>query len=396
MKSGTKIKELRYYIFLKDVLLLAVSAFGGPQAHLALINKRLVEGKRYINAEELKDLNSLCQLLPGPTSTQTITSIGYKLGGPKLAWLTLLVWVLPSAILMTSIVLLVSISGTTILPQGLLKYIPDMGLGFIIYAALNIMRLMLKRPVHWIIWVGSSIATVLISYPLIYPIVLLCGGMITNFTSKKERREIKPQGRIKWDGFVLFLAVFLIAAFFGNVFHIFPILLFENIYRHGSLVFGGGNVLVPMMYDQFVLFKHYMSHEVFMTGVGLVQAMPGPVFSFATYAGGMSMQNFGMDGQLLGCLVGTVAIFLPGIFLIFFIYPIWHRINGRRTVMRAIEGINAASAGLISSAAFIMSHSVQFSAINVGVISVTILLLLIQKLPPLLIVIGTMLLGCFF
>jgi chromate transporter len=76
----------RYYIFLKDVLLLALTAFGGPQAHISMMFKLLVEKRRYLTEQELIELNALCQILPGPTSTQTITAIGFQIGGPNLAY----------------------------------------------------------------------------------------------------------------------------------------------------------------------------------------------------------------------------------------------------------------------------------------------------------------------
>ena len=93
--------SLRYYIFLKDVLKLSLTTFGGPQAHLAMMLRLLVEKRRYISEKELIELNALCQILPGPTSTQTLTAIGFQVGGPNLAYLTLLVWITPTALLMT-------------------------------------------------------------------------------------------------------------------------------------------------------------------------------------------------------------------------------------------------------------------------------------------------------
>src|SRR6187402_291211 len=96
------IRNVRYYIFLKDVLMLAVTTFGGPQAHLAHFQKILVDKRKYLSEEDLLEINSLCQILPGPTSTQTLTAVGFKIGGPNLAYLTLLVWILPAVILMTA------------------------------------------------------------------------------------------------------------------------------------------------------------------------------------------------------------------------------------------------------------------------------------------------------
>jgi chromate transporter len=104
----TSVGRIRYYIFLKDVLILALGAFGGPQAHMAMLLKRMVIKRKYLTEAELIELNALCQILPGPTSTQTITAIGFKVGGPNLAYLTLLVWIAPAVLIMTMVGLSVS------------------------------------------------------------------------------------------------------------------------------------------------------------------------------------------------------------------------------------------------------------------------------------------------
>src|SRR3954464_14295330 len=95
--SRSKIQQFRNTRFLLDILGIAVSAYGGPQVHLTLIHKKLVQKRKYLTEEDLKELNSLCSMLPGPGSTQTITAIGFKIGGPTLAFLTLAVWILPAA-----------------------------------------------------------------------------------------------------------------------------------------------------------------------------------------------------------------------------------------------------------------------------------------------------------
>jgi len=91
----SKTRQIRYIIFLKDVMILALTCFGGPQVHLTMFLDRLVKKHNYITEAEIMELQALCQILPGPTSTQTITAIGFRLGGPNLAYLTLLVWIIP-------------------------------------------------------------------------------------------------------------------------------------------------------------------------------------------------------------------------------------------------------------------------------------------------------------
>ena len=127
--------SLRHYIFLKDVLLLAFTSFGGPQAHIAMMFQLLVDKRGYLTEQELIELNALCQILPGPTSTQTITAIGFKIGGPNLAYLTLFVWVTPAATIMA----LAALGITYLQEQGIsldfLRIILPMAVGFVSYAA---------------------------------------------------------------------------------------------------------------------------------------------------------------------------------------------------------------------------------------------------------------------
>ena len=124
-----KRKRIRYYIFLKDVLVLAVSAFGGPQAHFAMLIKLMVQKRGYLTEEELLELNALCQILPGPTSTQTITAIGFRKGGASLAYLTLLVWMLPAVTLMTTAAILINNYQTKNFSLEFTRFIQPMAVG---------------------------------------------------------------------------------------------------------------------------------------------------------------------------------------------------------------------------------------------------------------------------
>ena len=123
--------RIRYSDFLRDVFALSLSTFGGPQAHLAHFHKVLVDKKKYITDEELIEINSLCQILPGPTSTQTLTAIGFKIGGPNLAYLTLLVWIMPAVLLMTAAAIFMSNIQTKNLSLDFTRFIQPIAVGFV-------------------------------------------------------------------------------------------------------------------------------------------------------------------------------------------------------------------------------------------------------------------------
>ncbi|MCZ6522126.1 MAG: chromate transporter, partial [Bacteroidetes bacterium] len=130
--------RVRYSVFLKDVFLLAITAFGGPQAHISMFFDLFVNKRKYLTEEELIELQALCQILPGPTSTQTITAIGFRMGGPNLAYLTLLIWILPAFIIMTTSAIIISHFQQRNISLEFTKFIQPMAVAFVGFAAYKI------------------------------------------------------------------------------------------------------------------------------------------------------------------------------------------------------------------------------------------------------------------
>jgi chromate transporter len=390
------IRNSRHLVFLLDVFSLALTAFGGPQIHFTMIHRKLVIKRKYITENELKELNSLCNMLPGPTSTQIITAIGYKMGGPMLAFLTLTVWVLPATLIMGAFAIILFVLELDNPKLHFLKYIQPMAVGFIIYAAYKIKNLFVTKSHHWVLMILSAMAAILSNTPYIFPLLLIMGGVVSNFVNRSNYADVKPIKNIQWGNFALFLGVFLAAAGLGAITKNTGFLIFENTYRYGSIVFGGGHVLIPMMYNQFVEFKHYLTSSEFLAGVGILQAIPGPVFSFATFTGSLALKDYGIMGMMAGGLIGTVAIFLPGILLIFFIYPMWNQIKHFSPVKNAIEGINATSAGLVIASAYLLFKPLEINEMNMLVMIGTLFILLTTKIPNPIIVIMCILAGLIF
>ncbi|MBL7747662.1 MAG: chromate transporter, partial [Chitinophagaceae bacterium] len=184
----------------------------------------------------------------------------------------------------------------------------------------------------------------------------------------------------------------------------------------GSLVFGGGQVLIPMMYEQWSVRPEAMKEkkmredidviqideEKMLTGMGIVRAMPGPVFSIASFTGGMALKDMGTEMQIVGCLIGMIAIFLPSALLVLFFFPIWTNLKKYAVVYRSLEGINAAVVGIMVASTFYIMKDISItelrtvSLINIGVILGTFLLLNFTKIAPPFIVLGCLLLGFIF
>ncbi|HKC34489.1 MAG TPA: chromate transporter [Chitinophagaceae bacterium] len=416
---------LRHIPFLKAVFIHSVTAFGGPQAHIGMMLKTFVHRRPYVTEQELMEYTAFCQLLPGASSTQTLTLIGYKRGGVILAVLTLIIWILPASILMGALSFLLHYIDKKALNADIFKFIPPMAVGFLVYATVMAFNISIKNTVTWIIMGVSAIATFLLfKQPWIFPLLIALGGITTNLSRKRiPQVEQKPR-KIKWWNFWLFGIIFIAAGFFSERAknndwpNRTPINLFENTYRMGSLVFGGGQVLMPMMYEQFCVRPDAIKEkdpEVvridkndMYTGMGIVRALPGPVFSIASFTGGMALKDYGKTAeektfmQLVGCIIGTIAIFLPSALLVLFFFPIWHNLKKYAAVYRSQEGINAVVVGIMIASTFYLMKDISLldvrlgSLINAIVIAGTFTLLQYTRIPPPFIVISCLLLGYIF
>jgi chromate transporter len=384
-------KKIRRLIFLKDVLILACTSFGGPQVHLAMFIDRFVKKRNYLSEADLLELQALCAMLPGPTSTQTITALGYKIGGPNLAYITLLVWITPAVAIMT-----VAAFGMTFLRnRDVILFIQPIGVALIIHAGYILGLKVIKNQTGIILMLISAIFAFYYQSPWVCPIALIIGGTFTSFNYKDYPKQTKHKMVIPWSNFNLFWGFLLFLAVMGHFTDYEPIRLFENFYRNGSLTFGGGQVLAPMLYTEFVEFKHLVRADDFLTGIALSQALPGPVFSLTSYLGVLVMRNGTWYEQLFGSMAGAAGIFLPGTFLIFFVYRIWGQLKQFRGIRASLDGINAASIGLTLAAAFTFIVPMVQRVDYLGIISVLVTLCLTQftKIPTFFIFLGGLILG---
>ncbi len=381
--------------FLKDVFICSLGAYGGPEAHYGVFTDQMVIKKKYLTEEELVELIALCSILPGPTSTQTIVSIGYKTGGPLLALLTMLVWALPVISLMTLLSFLYQFLGARNISDDLLMYIGPMAVGFIILAAYRIGKKVVTDKLTIFLFVSSAIITYLIRSPWIFPTVLVVGGIISVIASGEDQLFERVRLTPKWGYFIAFIGIAMVSILLTLTVDHVLVHLFESFYRYGYLVFGGGQVVVPVMHSELVDGYQYMTNAEFLTGYGLVQGLPGPMFSFSAYAGGMAARGHGWLIQVLGAIISGIGIFLPGLLLIYFIYPIWEQLKAIKGIKISLRGINAVAGGLIAVASIILMQKSGFTPINLAVTLFTVVLLATKKVPAPLLVLAAILLGVF-
>jgi chromate transporter len=398
-----------------------LTTFGGPQAHLAHFQKILVDKRKYLSEEDLMEINSLCQILPGPASTQTLTAIGFKIGGPTLAYLTLLVWIFPAVAIMTMAAIWLAKMDAQFIGE-VTVFIRPMAVGFVSYGAYMISLKTVNTKTGIALMVIAAVVSYIFQTPFVFPIIILGAGLITSLKFRAQPKEAKEK-KLKpdWSNFFLWAGMLVFAATLGGVTKALPVKLFENFYRNGSLIFGGGQVLAPLLYTEFVeeqdslngtgvhglkesIKKKYapkplhtpISPNEFLSGYSVAQAIPGPVFSFSAYIGALSSRRYGVPGEIVGAITSAVGIFLPGTFLIFFVIRFWDSLKRYRPVRASLEGITAASAGLVAASAIILFQPLENSLLNFGVTIATFLLLVFTKIPSPLLIAGGLILGFVF
>lgn len=374
--------RLKHLDFLWDVLLLACTSFGGPQVHFALFLDRLVKKRAYLTEEELFEIQALCSVLPGPTSTQMITAIGLKRGGASLAYLTLFIWITPAVLIMT----LAAYGMTFLRNNSILHYVLPVGIGLILQAGWFMAKKVIAGPMYVIILLVTLFLGIAFHSPYIFPLVLVLGGIVSSLNYKDFPRQTKHKFVIPWANFHLYWGFLVFLAVLGHFTDYFPIRLFENFYRNGSLVFGGGHILAPVLYTEFVEFKQLISSDVFLTGMALSQTLPGPVFAFTSYLGVLLMKDYGLLGELAGSLIGALGIFLPGTFLIFFVFRIWGQLKQYRFIRASLAGIQAASVGLTLVAVFTFTKPMVVDAqfVSLGIVAAAFVLAEKTKIPAIL------------
>jgi chromate transporter len=396
----------RKLLFLRDVLIYTFTAFGGPQAHVAIMMREFVEKRRYVTESELMELNALAQLLPGPSSTQTLVGIGWKVGGLRLAIITFLIWVLPSATIMCIAAVSYKMFADRAKFTEILRFVQPIAVGIVAYATYTFANKFLRTRVSTMLAIGSLIATLILRNAYAFPLLILMGGIISSaLETQPQENELRVKlfANVNQKKVTYFIGILLLFAAMGALVNqtspfSLPIRLFENFYRNGILIFGGGQVLVPLMYTEFVEVKHYLTNSEFLSGYALQQALPGPTFSFTSFLGGITMANKGggIIGQVVGSVVAVIGINAPGFILILFIVPFWNDLKKITRIKNSLSGINAVAVGFMATALILLVRPFGLDWMAYLIMAAAFLLLYFTKIKTPVIIIVGIVLGLIF
>jgi chromate transporter len=372
---------------LRTSLHLGLTSFGGPLAHLGYFERTYVHRLRWLSGEDYSALVALCQVLPGPSSSQVGFLIGlYRAGwsGALAAWLG---FTLPSALLLYGCALLSAHA------QGPIALAVVHGLKLVAVAVVaQALWSMARRlcPDRSTAAMALAAAALLLLFggertQLAALAAGALGGMLlcrhTSAVSAGPRLPVRRA--VAWLAAALFALLLLVLPLLAALFPHGYVALAERFYRAGALVFGGGHVVLPLLRDALVP-GGWISDEGFLAGYGLAQAMPGPLFTVAAY---MGAANASTHSPALAAAVAVVFIFLPGLLIAVAGAALWGSLARHAPVRAALAGVNAAVVGILGAALYDpLWITAVHGALDAGVVGGALLLLMSGRAPPLVVV----------
>lgn len=369
---------------------LGLTSFGGPQAHLGYFHEEYVKKRKWLDEKSYADLVALAQFLPGPSSSQVGIGVGSARGGVCGGLVALLGFTWPSALILALFAMFAQDLDAH--AHTWLNGLRIVSLAVVLYAALGMATKLTPNNKTKAIALGALVTMLIWQSRMTQVTILMIAGLMGLICFKTplhvERRNtaFKISKAFGVTCLALFFILLLVVPFLAGLVDNQWLLLFDPIFRSGALVFGGGHVVLPLLEAEFVP-TGLMSGDVFLAGFGLTQAMPGPLFTFASYMGAV------MHGTL-GALVGIAGIFLPGILLLYGCLPFWDALRRNTVIKRALIGLNAAVVGTLLAAFYhpIWTSSI-FSPIDFSLFAVLFGMLAYWKLPPWIVVIAGMIGG---
>lgn len=327
-------------------LKLGLTSFGGPIAHLGYFHEEYIRRRKWLDEKSYADLVALCQFLPGPASSQVGIGIGIMRGGLLGGIISFLGFTMPSVVALIIFALIVG--ELNVSSMGWIHGLKIVAVAVVAHAILGMAKNLAPDLTRKAI-VILALAVVLLWQTVYAQVgVIIIAGLIGYLLYKETSEDHAANFQVPISKK---LGLFCITLFFGLLI-LLPILreviaspfiaMFDSFYRAGSLVFGGGHVVLPLLEREFVP-TNFISEEAFLAGYGATQAVPGPLFTFAAYIGAV------MDGWF-GGILATIGIFLPAFLLVLGILPFWDIVRRNSKMKGVFMGINAAVVGILIAA----------------------------------------------
>ncbi|MDN3986729.1 chromate efflux transporter [Zwartia vadi] len=390
MTTATPAQQCNPWIIFLIFLRLGLTSFGGPVAHLGYFRDEFVVRRQWLSDRSYADLVALCQFLPGPASSQVGIALGFSRAGYSGALAAWMGFTLPSAFILILFAIGISSMGNTF-PVGALQGLKIVAVAVVAQAVWGMARSLCTDSARITIMMLATCAVLLV--PSVWSqvgVIILAGiaGIVLFNPAQLAAHDPLPihisrKTGSMWLGvfFVLLIGLPLAAEAFPNQ----TLAIVDAFYRAGSLVFGGGHVVLPLLQSE-VVPTGWVDEQVFLAGYGATQAMPGPLFTFAAFLGASMTSE---PNGWLGGMIALIAIFIPSFLLVVGALPFWEQMRQNLRTQAALAGINASVVGLLLAALY---QPVWTSAIlspqDFGLALIAFVALMFWKLPPWLVVIA--------
>lgn len=376
-----------FEIFSKFFMLGCIS-FGGPAAHIGYFRQAFVEKHQWLSDKDYGQLVALSQFLPGPGSSQVGFSIGYHRARLPGAIAAFLGFTLPSVMVMLVIALLSQHFSDNTFFEGVVHGLKLLAVIVVADAAWGMFNNFCKQKISVILCVFTAIALLLVPSLYTQMLVLVFAALVGKYyLISKDEASLEPVSKIQlnWPPLIIFISLLISLPFLSHLNA--ETKLFADFFQAGSLVFGGGHVVLPLLEG---LVGDQLSQDAFLTAYATAQAVPGPMFTLATFLGFELLPN----SPVVGALLATLAVFLPGFLLILIVLKNWTFLARNPSISGAMNGVNAAVVGLLLSALYQpVFQSAMINGADMALVFLGIYLLKCMKLPILALVILYSLLG---
>ncbi|QUW22528.1 chromate transporter [Sporosarcina sp. Marseille-Q4063] len=363
---------------------LGLTSFGGPTAHLGYFHEEYIRRKKWMDEKTYADLVALAQFLPGPASSQVGIGIGVMRAGVVGGIVSFIGFTFPSVIALILFAYL--LTGYDVGNAGWIHGLKIVAVAVVAHAILgmakNLTPDLKRKAIALLALIGTLVAQSTITQVGVILIAAVIGFLLYNkhpIGLDNTKSNFPISKKISAICFILFFGLLFLLPFIRELTGSYWIAMFDSFYRSGSLVFGGGHVVLPLLEQEFVP-TGWITEEAFLAGYGATQAVPGPLFTFAAYLGTV------MKGWI-GGLVATIAVFLPAFLLIVGALPFWDQLRSNPKIKGAIMGVNAAVIGILISALY---HPIWTSSIlapmDFALAALLFSMLSYWKLPPWIIV----------
>ncbi|GKV57100.1 chromate transporter [Sporosarcina sp. NCCP-2222] len=379
----------RYWEILKASTKLGLTSFGGPAAHIGYFRDEYVKRKKWLDDKMYADLVALCQFLPGPASSQVGIAIGLMRGGLFGGLLSWIGFTLPSVLLLMAFAYLMSNATFDI---GWLKGLKIVAVAVVAHALLGMGKTLTPDRQRITIAVLAAVTTLLMPTAFGQIMIIVLAGVLGFYLYRKEKTDAVADltlsfgKRIGMAAWIVFFGLLIALPLLRPLSNHSLVAIFDIFYRVGSIVFGGGHVVLPML-EREIVPGGWMDAETFIAGYGAAQAVPGPLFTLSGYLGQY------MDGPV-GALVAVSAMFLPSILLVIGALPFWSAVRSKPGIQAALKGVNAAVVGILLAALYnpVFTSSIH-KPVDFAIALIAFALLVYYKLSPWIVVIVTTILG---